>query len=112
MPTYTYETIPQNEDEQAERFEVFQKMSDAPLATHPETGVAVRKVIASSFAMKRKIVNGGVNISRASAGAGACGCATGKAPGLEHNPFRRAQRGSGVNSNTHSFGHKKHNHQH
>ncbi len=44
MPTYVYETIVEG-DEIAERFEVRQKMSDPVLIVHPETGVAVRKVL-------------------------------------------------------------------
>ena len=44
MPTYLYETIPTN-GASAERFELRQSMSDAPLAAHPETGAPVRRVI-------------------------------------------------------------------
>jgi predicted nucleic acid-binding Zn ribbon protein len=44
MPTYVYETIV-DEGQQPERFEVRQKMSDPVLTVHPETGVAVRKVL-------------------------------------------------------------------
>ncbi|HEV8363899.1 MAG TPA: hypothetical protein VGQ52_10305 [Gemmatimonadaceae bacterium] len=44
MPTYLYETIPTN-GATAERFELRQSMSDAPLAAHPETGAPVRRVI-------------------------------------------------------------------
>src|SRR5262245_7944664 len=44
MPTYVYQVI--NEDgSEGEIFEVFQKMSDAPLTTHPATGKPVRRVI-------------------------------------------------------------------
>ena len=43
MPTYVYEVI--NEDGSGgERFEVFQKMSDAALTAHPQTGKPVRRV--------------------------------------------------------------------
>lgn len=44
MPTYVYQIV--NEDgSDGETFEVFQKMSDLPLATHPESGKPVRRVI-------------------------------------------------------------------
>ncbi|MBI1372409.1 MAG: FmdB family transcriptional regulator [Phycisphaera sp.] len=46
MPTYEYEII--NKDgSPGERFDVFQKMSDAPLTKHPETGKPVRRVISA-----------------------------------------------------------------
>ncbi len=104
MPTYVYETIPVNHKQEPERFEIFQKMSEEPLTQHPETNQPVRKVISGSFSMKRRIVNGGVNVSRASAGAGACGCATGQAHGLQHNPLKRRQS-NGISGQTHTFGH-------
>ena len=44
MPTYVYETIPQA-GEAVERFEVEQRMSDAPLTVHPEKNIPVRRVI-------------------------------------------------------------------
>lgn len=44
MPTYVYRVITKDGSE-GEVFEVFQKMSDPPLKTHPETGEPVRRVI-------------------------------------------------------------------
>lgn len=49
MPTYVYETIPQHEGEQSIRFEVRQSMYDAPLKSHPQTGVPVQRVIAGGI---------------------------------------------------------------
>ncbi|MFV1967007.1 MAG: FmdB family transcriptional regulator [Pirellulaceae bacterium] len=43
MPTYVYEVINEKGDP-GERFEVVQKMTDEPLAKHPETGQPVRRV--------------------------------------------------------------------
>lgn len=44
MPVYLYEVI--NADgTPGERFEVVQKMADATLTAHPETGVPVKRVI-------------------------------------------------------------------
>ncbi len=45
MPTYVYETIPRNSDEQPRRFELQQKMSDPALKTDPQTGEPVRRII-------------------------------------------------------------------
>jgi hypothetical protein len=43
MPTYQYELVlPSGEG--GEQFEIFQKMADAPLTQHPETGAPVRRV--------------------------------------------------------------------
>ena len=45
MAIYVYETIPKNPKEKPRRFEVEQKMSDAPLEKDPKTGLPVRRVI-------------------------------------------------------------------
>ena len=44
MPTYVYEVVLED-GTGGERFELFQRMSDAPLKVHPETGQTVRLVI-------------------------------------------------------------------
>lgn len=44
MPTYVYQVITEDGSE-GEIFEIFQKMADKPLTTHPETGQPVRRVI-------------------------------------------------------------------
>jgi len=44
MPTYVYQVITEDGSE-GEIFEVFQKMSDSALTSHPETGQPVRRVI-------------------------------------------------------------------
>ena len=43
MPTYVYAIINKDGSE-GETFEVFQKMSDAPLTKHPQTGQPVKRV--------------------------------------------------------------------
>jgi predicted nucleic acid-binding Zn ribbon protein len=47
MPTYVYETISPT----PERFEVRQGFNDPALATHPETGEPVRRVISGGLAV-------------------------------------------------------------
>lgn len=44
MPIYVYELITDSEED-GERFEIFQAMSDEPLTKHPETGRPVRRVV-------------------------------------------------------------------
>ncbi len=46
MPIYVYESIVE-EGTAAESFEFVQKMSDPPLASHPETGAPIRRVLTS-----------------------------------------------------------------
>ncbi len=45
MPLYLYEVV-EPDGSGGEQFEVLQKMSDEPLAHHPETGEAVRRIFA------------------------------------------------------------------
>jgi len=45
MPTYVYETI----NEPVEHFEISQRMKDATLTRHPDTGVAIRRVISGGL---------------------------------------------------------------
>lgn len=48
MPIYVYETV--NDDGSGgEKFEIFQSMSDDPLAKHPESGRPVRRVFQPPF---------------------------------------------------------------
>ena len=43
MPTYVYEVIT-SDGSDGEQFEIFQGMSDAPLTSHPESGLPIRRV--------------------------------------------------------------------
>lgn len=52
MPTYIYETIPEN-GEEPRQFEVWQSMKDAPLGVDPETGLRVRRLITGGMEMPR-----------------------------------------------------------
>lgn len=69
MPTYVYETIPQNESEQPVQFEIRQKMADKPLTEHPDTGQPVRRIItaAASVGSSKGDSSGGCCASK-------CGC--------------------------------------
>lgn len=54
MPTYVYETIPKSETELPTQFEIFQKVTDAKLTKHPETGVPVRRIISGGIPITSK----------------------------------------------------------
>lgn len=74
MPTYVYETIPQNDVEQPKRFEVRQSMLDKPLTHHPDNGVPVRRVISGGTGvMGGKSTSAPSRPSGGSCGSG-CGC--------------------------------------
>ena len=49
--TYLYETIPANDGDPVEQFEIQQSMSDMPLTKHPETGQAIRRVILGGWGL-------------------------------------------------------------
>lgn len=51
MPTYVYETIPEDPSEEAMRFEIKQSIKDDALSTHPETGVPVKRVISGGISI-------------------------------------------------------------
>lgn len=71
MPTYIYETIPQDQVEQPKRFEVRQSMTEKAFTHHPDTGTPVRRVIAGGTG-----VMGGKS-SPAASGGGSCGTGCG-----------------------------------
>jgi predicted nucleic acid-binding Zn ribbon protein len=48
MPTYVYETI-SSDPKKVRRFEVSQRMSEAPLTKDPETGEPVQRVISGGL---------------------------------------------------------------
>ena len=73
MPTYIYETIPQNEVEQPKRFEVRQSMADKAFTHHPDTGVPVRRVIAGGTGM----MGSKSSASSGPSGGGGGGCGSG-----------------------------------
>ncbi len=51
MPTYVYETIPQQAGEKPRQFEVVQSMRDAPFTKDPQTGLPVRRVISLGYSL-------------------------------------------------------------
>lgn len=69
MTTYVYETIPQSSDDKPEYFELKQNMTDAALATHPETGKPVRRVVLGGYGVLK---SGGA--ADKAAPSGGCGC--------------------------------------
>jgi len=78
MPTYIYETIPADDSEVPRRFEVTQRMSDAPLTHDPESGLPVRKIITGGAGLKLGVLRRSTVVDKTSPAATACGCATGR----------------------------------
>jgi predicted nucleic acid-binding Zn ribbon protein len=78
MPTYVYETIPNDSAEEPRRFEFFQRMNDQPLTHDPESGAPVRKIITGGIGMKLGVLKRSTVVDKKSPAATACGCATGR----------------------------------
>lgn len=79
MPIYVYETVPQVAGEAAERFELRQSMSDAPLTQHPESGAPVRRVLSGGLVTFTQGSGGseascGMPMPRGMGGCGASAC--------------------------------------
>lgn len=70
MPTYVYETIPQQPGGATRQFEIKQSMKDAPLSKHPETGEPVRRVISGGYGLI------GANTGRTGEGQASAGAKT------------------------------------
>jgi predicted nucleic acid-binding Zn ribbon protein len=78
MPTYTYETVPDDAAEEPRRFEVFQRMADDPLTHDPESGAPVRRIITGGIGLKLGVLRRSTVVDKKSPAATACGCATGR----------------------------------
>ena len=75
MPTYIYESLP-TDGEAPERFEVFQRMTDPPLTSHPRSGEPVRRIITGGQGIKRKAIRRSTVVNKNLAAATPCGCST------------------------------------
>jgi hypothetical protein len=76
MPTYVYESIPSHGAD-PERFEITQRMNDAPLTHHPETGEPVRRIVTGGVGVMGKPVRRSTQVDKSLAAATPCGCAKG-----------------------------------
>ena len=75
MPTYIYESMPADGSAPA-RFEVVQRMTDEPLASHPETGEPVRRIITGGQGIKGKPMRRSTVVNKNLAAATPCGCSS------------------------------------
>jgi len=91
MPTYTYETIPQEPGEDVRRFDVFQRMMDEPLSVDPDSGRPVRRIITGGIGIKLSGLKRSTVVNKKSAAATACGCSTGR----PHRHVSRNNKGCG-----------------
>ena len=78
MPTYVYETIPDESTQKPRRFEVFQSMHDDALAHDPDSGEPVRRIITGGIGVKLGVLRRSTVVDKKSPAATACGCATGR----------------------------------
>lgn len=73
MATYIYTTIPQQEGEEPEQFEIQQSMRDPALTVHPVDGRPVKRVITGGIGFIK--AGGGTDTSSAGGSCGShCGC--------------------------------------
>lgn len=70
MPTYVYETIPKS-GKPVKRYEIRHGINESPLAKHPDTGEAIRRVIASGASILTS------RPTAAPSRGGGCGCGAG-----------------------------------
>ena len=75
MPTYLYETVPAHPENTADRFELKQSFSDAPLTVHPQTGAPVRRVISGGIGLMTKSEN---SLPNPGPGCGPANCGCGR----------------------------------
>ena len=78
MPTYVYETIPDESTQKPRRFEVFQSMHDDALTHHPDSGEPLRRIITGGIGLKLGVLKRSTVVDKKSPAATACGCATGR----------------------------------
>ena len=75
MTTYVYETTPQKAGEKPRYHEIKQRMSDAPLTRHPETGEPIRRVVLGGFGVLSSGKKGNASSPSSSSCCGpSCGC--------------------------------------
>jgi predicted nucleic acid-binding Zn ribbon protein len=72
MATYIYESIPNKAGEKPKRYEIKQSMNDQPLTKHPETGEAIRRVVAGGFGLMTKGSGSGAPAGGHSCGSPGC----------------------------------------
>ncbi len=78
MPTYVYETVPDDPAKKPRRFEVFQSMHDDALTHDPDSGEPVRRIITGGIGVKLGVLRRSTVVDKKSPAATACGCATGR----------------------------------
>lgn len=109
MPTYIYEVLESDAESAPPRFEIFQRMTDAALTHHPETGQPVRRIVTGGVGMHLGVLRRSTVVDKKSPAATACGCATGLLPdGKGH--VHHHHHGHGHHHHHHGHGHHQHGH--
>jgi len=110
MPTYVYESIPPAGGV-PERFEVTQRMDDAPLAAHPVTGEPVRRIVTGGLGIMGKPIRRSTQVDKSLAAATPCGCAKGALAAM--SAAERPRRAAGAcSSHGHTGPRRGHGHRH
>lgn len=72
MPTYIYETVPKDPDDEPRRFEVTHGMTDDPLTIDPASGEPVRQVISGGLGIKRRGLKRSTTVMKSSPASTPC----------------------------------------
>jgi predicted nucleic acid-binding Zn ribbon protein len=72
MPTYIYETIPEQKGEEPKRYEIKQSIKDAALVKHPQTGEPIKRIIAGGVSVLTSSPGGHAHTPSCGCGAGGC----------------------------------------
>jgi predicted nucleic acid-binding Zn ribbon protein len=108
VPTYVYESIP-TDGREPERFEVAQRMNDAPLTAHPETGEAVKRIVTGGMGIMGKPIRRSTKVDKSLAAATPCGCSKSALAAMSAAQRPLAQRPR-PQSCHHSHGSSRHRH--
>lgn len=76
-------------DTEPRRFEMVQRMTDAPLTRDPESGLPVKRIINGGMGLQFKGLKRSTVVNKKSAAATACGCATGRPHRHTHGEGKR-----------------------
>jgi predicted nucleic acid-binding Zn ribbon protein len=74
MPTYVYETIPTRKGATPKRYEFKQSIKDSAFTKHPETGEAIKRVVAGGIGVLTSSSGRHAHTHTPSCGCGAGGC--------------------------------------
>jgi len=72
MPIYVYEAL----EDSLQQFEFRQAINDEPYTQHPQTGIAIQRIIVPGAAVKIHGLKKGTKVNKRSPAATACACSS------------------------------------